>query len=411
MKRLLIAFAVWSIAISCTPTATPPTASASTGVAEKPAINEQTRGEIQALLQKQVNTMSSKDQTGFQATIDQDRRALVRCANESYDIATRQGVGAAPQVGKIEPYLDTYVRAYVQEGSHGLRRIFFRKVDGKWVQTEPMDSELGGEKKTTVEDIQIDYWGIDQDVIDAIGKGTLVSRKLVLDNLLSDTRRDPLAIRFYPTRSVSGIQACTVVGFHLTNVASDPYVRFFRYWFNTDGSMSPLDDHVHQPRVAALGSGPVQPRHHRAAAVVAGRGMARLRRPVTQRGHDQVRPLPDRHADAEAARGRRGSERSARALAAVLRVRELDGRVPVRHLRRQGRLSQARAGIQRGRGTRERLPEGAQRERREVLRRLEGRGEKEVLLVHGGESSAPRGCPLFIPYDGPVACCRVAHRY
>jgi len=63
--------------------------------------------------------------------------------------------------------------------------------------------------------------------------------KLVLDNLLSDTRRDPLAIRFYPTRSVSGIQGCTVVGFHLTNVASDPYVRFFRYWFNTDGSMSP----------------------------------------------------------------------------------------------------------------------------------------------------------------------------
>ena len=239
MKRFLIVFAVWSIAISCIPTATPPAGSATAAVAEKPAINETTRGEIQALLQKQVNTMSAKDQTSFQSTIDQDRRALVRCANESYDIATRQGVGAAPQVGKIEAYLDSYVRAYVQEGANGLRRIFFRKVDGKWVQTEPMDSELGGEKKTTVQDIQIDYWGIDQDVIDAMGKGSLVSRKLVLDNLLSETRRDPLAIRFYPTRSVSGIQGCTVVGFHLTNVASDPYVRFFRYWFNTDGSMSP----------------------------------------------------------------------------------------------------------------------------------------------------------------------------
>lgn len=237
-RLAILALVVWSVAVSCTPTTTPPAASASAGVAEKPAINEQTRGEIQAVLQKQVSAMANKDQTTFQSTIDQERRALVRCANESYDIATRQGAGGAAQVGKIEPYLDTYVRAYVNEGSNGQRRIYFRKVDGKWVQTEPKDEELGGEKKTTVEDIQIDYWGIDQDMIDSLGKGTLAARRTVLDNLLSDTRRDALAIRFYPTRGVSGIQGCTVVGFHLQNVASDPYVRFFRYWFNTDGSLS-----------------------------------------------------------------------------------------------------------------------------------------------------------------------------
>ena len=241
MKRsrlAILALVVWSVAVSCTPTTTPPVGSASAVVAEKPAINEQSRGEIQGLLQKQTSAMASKDQTAFQTTIDQERRALVRCANESYDIATRQGAGAAAQVGKIEPYLDTYVRAYVSEGVNGQRRVFFRKLDGRWVQTEPKDEELGGEKKTTVEDIQIDYWGIDQDVIDSLGKGTLAARKIVLDNLLSDNRRDALAIRFYPTRSVSGIQGCTVVGFHLQNVASDPYVRFFRYWFNTDGSLS-----------------------------------------------------------------------------------------------------------------------------------------------------------------------------
>ncbi|MDO8506862.1 MAG: hypothetical protein Q7S41_04545 [Candidatus Limnocylindria bacterium] len=239
MKRLLIACVAWAVIVGCNPTSTGPDASTAAAVAQKPAINEQTRGEIQALIQKQINSMANKDQTTFQTTIDQERRALVRCANESYDIATRQGVGAAAQVGKIELYLDTYVRAYVQEGSNGSRRTFFRKVDGKWVQTEPKDDELGGEKKTTVEDIQIDYWGIDQDVVDAIGKGALAAKKVVLDNLLSDTRRDALAIRFYPTRSVSGIQGCTVVGFHLTNVASDPYVRFFRYWFTTTGELSP----------------------------------------------------------------------------------------------------------------------------------------------------------------------------
>jgi len=240
MRRTLVAL-VALLLIACSSGTPAPGASGSgtAATAAKPQINEQTRGAIQALLQKQHDTMATRDQTAYMATVDPDRLALKRCANESYDIATRQGVGNVGQVGKIEGYLDTYVRAYVQEGANGSRRLFFRQTaDGKWVQTEPKDEELGGEKKTTAGDVQIDYWGIDQDVIDALGKGTLEAQKVVLANVLSTNRRDPFAIRFYPTRSVSGIQGCTVVGFHLTNVATDPYVRFFRYWFNTDGSVS-----------------------------------------------------------------------------------------------------------------------------------------------------------------------------
>ena len=238
MRRILAAVLVAATLAACS-SANPPAASGSAGTVTKPAINEQTRGQIQAVLQRQHDTMASRDQNAFATTIDPDRLALKRCANESYDVAGRQGVGNTPQVGKIESYLDTYVRAYVQEGGNGMRRIFFRQTaDGKWVQTEPKDDELGGEKKTTAGDIQIDYWGIDQDVISGLGTGAQAAEKLVLANLLSTDRRDPLAIRFYPTRSVSGIQGCTVVGFHFTNVPSDPYVRFFRYWFNTDGSVS-----------------------------------------------------------------------------------------------------------------------------------------------------------------------------
>ncbi len=242
MKRLLCAVLTAAfVAVACT-TGSPASGPASSGPgtpAAKPAINEQTRGAIQALLQRQHDTMAARDQTAFVSTIDPNSLALKRCANESYDVAARQGVGSVPQLGKIEPYLDTYVRAYVQEGSNGQRRLFFRQAaDGKWVQTEPKEAELGGEKKTTVGDIQIDYWGVDQDVIDQLGKGAVEAQKLVLANMLSAERRDPFAIRFYPTRGVSGIQGCTVVGFHLTNVATDPYVRFFRYWFNADGSIS-----------------------------------------------------------------------------------------------------------------------------------------------------------------------------
>ena len=239
--RRAIAILLAAVFIESCASGTPaPASSASASAAAvKPQINEQTRGAIQALLQRQHDTMATHDQTAFASTIDPERLALKRCANESFDIATRQGVGNVTQVGKIEPYLDTYVRAYVQEGANGIRRIFFRQTaDGKWVQTEPKDDELGGEKKMTAGDIQVDYWGIDQDVVDALGKGAQEAQKQVLSNVLSTSRRDPFAIRFYPTRSVSGIQGCTVVGFHLTNVASDPYVRFFRYWFNSDGSIS-----------------------------------------------------------------------------------------------------------------------------------------------------------------------------
>src|SRR5437763_785477 len=114
MKRLLIALAIVTSLTACSATNTPQASSAATS-ALKPAINEQTRGQIQALLQKQHDTTASRDQNAYAATIDPDRLALKRCANESFDIAGRQGIGAVPQVGKIEAYLDTYVRAYVQE--------------------------------------------------------------------------------------------------------------------------------------------------------------------------------------------------------------------------------------------------------------------------------------------------------
>ena len=238
MKRFLIALVAWSVLTSCTPSTTPPGGSETAGVVASPQINEQTRGEIQALLQKQVNAMASRDQTTFQSTVDQDRGALRRCANEAYDRAGREGVGSATQVSKIEAY-GPYVRAYVQE-SNGLRRIFFRKVDGKWVQTEPKDDELGGEKTMTVEDIKVDYWGIDEDIAPALAKGAVAAKQIVLANLLSDNRRDALEVRFYPTRGVAVAIACAVAGYHLSNVASDPVIRILRYWIDASGQPTPI---------------------------------------------------------------------------------------------------------------------------------------------------------------------------
>jgi hypothetical protein len=240
VKRGVIAILVVSaLVIDCSPTTTAPDASAGGSAVVKPAINEQTRGEIQALLQTQNRAMSSRDHDALLATIDPDSLALKRCANEDFDIAARQGVGSAGQVGKIEAYLDTYVRAWVQEGSRGQRRLFYRKTaNGKWVQSEPKEAELGGEKKSTIEDIQVEYWGVDQDAVDALGKAGVAAKKVVLANLLSDDRRDALIVRFYPTRAVAGIVGCSVAGSHLTNVATDPAIRIVRYWFTPSGELS-----------------------------------------------------------------------------------------------------------------------------------------------------------------------------
>ncbi len=246
MRKWLVPLLAIAVVVGCTAPTTPPASSSApaSGAAVGPEINERTRAEIQAVLQRQRDAVAQRQLETYIATIDPGSLALKRCATETFDVAGRQGLGAAPQVGKIDAYLG-YVRAWVQEGSNGQRRLFFKKgADGKWLQAEPKESELGGEKKTTVEDIQIDYWGVDQDVIEALGRSALAAKSVTLKNLLSEERREPLAVRFYPTRSVSGITGCTTAGFHLPNTPNDPYIRMLRYWFAASGEASPTTTEI-----------------------------------------------------------------------------------------------------------------------------------------------------------------------
>jgi hypothetical protein len=199
-------------------------------------VTDKTKGELQAVLQAQRDALVKRDLKSYQATFDGARSAFRRCKQESFDVAGRQGVSSstAAQIVKVEPYGGTYVRAWVDEGgSTGVTRTYFRVVDAKWVQTEPTSDEIGTSKKTTVDGIDIDYWSIDDDVIDALGKGTLAARDSVVQNQLTESKH-PFGIRFYPTRAEAGIVECSVVGFHLPNKPDDKYIRFFRYWFTPD---------------------------------------------------------------------------------------------------------------------------------------------------------------------------------
>jgi hypothetical protein len=230
-RAAAIALAGALLVTACSTSGPAPTAAPSGPV----EVTSTTKGELQTVLGAQVAALGKRDLKAYQATFDGGRAAFRRCKQESFDVAGRQGAPSRPpQVVKVETYGDAYVRAWVDQGpSSGVARIYFRKVDGAWVQSEPTDTEVGAEKHTTVDGIDIDYWGIDDDVIDALGNGTLAARDAVLKAELTPSSH-PFGIRFYPTASVTTLVGCNIVGFHLTNQPNDKYIRFFRYWFTPD---------------------------------------------------------------------------------------------------------------------------------------------------------------------------------
>jgi len=232
MRRLLgLVLAVMAVA-ACSAAPAPPSSAPPTTAAAQ--VTEATKGEIVALFQRRLEALGKRDLVGYQKTFELTRLALRRCLMDAFDIAGRQGAPSLPDVTKVEAYGE-YVRAYVSEG-FGYRRLYFRRAEGGWIQTEPKDDELGGEKTKTVDGLQLAYWGIDEDVIDVIAKSSIQARTMVLQNLLSAESREPFGIRFYPTRSVAGVVNCAVVGTHLINTPSDPFVRIYRYWFDGAGT-------------------------------------------------------------------------------------------------------------------------------------------------------------------------------
>lgn len=205
-------------------------------------VNESTKGEIVALFQRRMDALERRDLAGYQKTFELTRLALRRCLSDAFDVASRQGVPAVPDVSRVEQY-GAYVRAYVDEG-FGYRRLYFRRVDAAWIQTEPLDTELGGEKAKTVDGLKFEYWGIDEDVIDTMAKSSIEARTIVLSNLMSAESREPFALRFYPTRGVASVVNCGVAA---SVVPGNQFVRIYRYWFNSAGTeLSPYTGSIIQ---------------------------------------------------------------------------------------------------------------------------------------------------------------------
>ena len=220
-RALLIALALAAACGPATPVTPAPVADA------KVAITDKTAGEIETLLQKRTESMRSKDLAGFQSTFDGSRSALRRCQGEAFEIASRQGTGAAPMVAKVEPYLDQYVRAYVGSETGGYQRLYFRRDSGRWILTEPRDEELGGDRAKTINGIELTYFGIDDDIVEVYAKAGARARDVVLTTLRGKTGT-PFGLRIFPTRGAAGpTVSCAVAGFHLPNTPKDQFIRLF----------------------------------------------------------------------------------------------------------------------------------------------------------------------------------------
>ena len=125
LRRAAIALAL--VLAACAPSTTP----APTGP-EKVTVTADTASQLVAVMNAWQAALSTKDLTGFQATIDLTRPAFRRCQAETFDIASRQPFTTFEvRIPKVEPYLDTYVRAYVGDDVNGYARMYFRREAGR----------------------------------------------------------------------------------------------------------------------------------------------------------------------------------------------------------------------------------------------------------------------------------------
>ena len=215
------------VALTACSTAAPPAASPSGP--EKVTITSTTAAEILAVYNSSQSALARKDLTGFQATIDLTRAAYRRCQAEAFDYASRRGYAPfSAKIAKVEPYLGIYVRAYLGTEASGYSRVYYRREGGKWIGTEPLESELGGDKSKTVDGLELSYYGIDDDIIDTYAASGVEARVFLLKAAEGHTQTgQPFALRIFPTRSAAGTVGCNVAGNHASANPKDPFIRLF----------------------------------------------------------------------------------------------------------------------------------------------------------------------------------------
>lgn len=197
---------VLSLALSsCASTAEAPDPSGATAVPV--TITDRTARELSDVLATQSAAVRFKDLAAFQRTIDGTRLAFRRCEAQFFDTAARRG-GTTLIPGRVlsvEPYHLTYARAWVGEDAYGYVPVYFRRdAADHWIVTEPTADELGGEQQRTIDGVAVEYWGVDDAVIEAYAASAVKARNAAAAVAPRPTTT-PWSLRILPTREAVGV--------------------------------------------------------------------------------------------------------------------------------------------------------------------------------------------------------------
>ena len=165
------------------------------------------------------------------------------------------------KVAKVETYRG-YTRVYVEDSPEMMllgvtaapsyRRMYFRQDGGHWVVSEPSGDELGGEQKRTIAGVDVEYWAVDEDIVEQVARETAATRD-------ESARRFPwtttpaVAMRVYPTAETVGLSHLPgAAAAHLID-SRDRTMRVYELWWSgSPGTLAPFSRFVLADQILGL---------------------------------------------------------------------------------------------------------------------------------------------------------------
>ena len=198
------------------------------------------RSGIEAVLQKRATAVAGNDVAAFRSTVDDARPALRRTQQDLFAMMRTRSGSTMTKVLKVETY-GAYTRAYVDDspelmllgsgGPSSYKRVYFRQEAGTWLLTEPKADELGAQRRQRIGDVDVEYWAIDDDIVEVVTREVTALRAEVA-KMVPSTNPSPVSLRLYPTSESIGLAIVPgAAAAHPINLARDATLRVYDLWW------------------------------------------------------------------------------------------------------------------------------------------------------------------------------------
>ena len=174
-------------------------------------VTDSTKAELAALLKTRADAIARGDAKAFESTYDTTRPAFRRWQSAEFAESAKAPTRLLGKVVEVQPYLDRYVRAWVEESNERtgwpqgleLTRLYFRREADRWLLTEPRADESGGERTKTAGGHTLTYYGLDEDIADLFLAEYRAARDLAAKLAPAPLTADFNA-RIVPTAEIAG---------------------------------------------------------------------------------------------------------------------------------------------------------------------------------------------------------------